>query len=160
MNSIPEVLRPLVEFEEEDGPLIYCSEGCNKSDVLVFYPNDIMDNDLRHPTTEDPRDDARPVVYIWQVENLPTVDLNGRDLAVRYAHAQGTTSCPHCHAVLGYAPDDRPYRIRFSRIVEALAHRDRALEIMAEWYERPGGSFDREDCITQARSAATEGERP
>ena len=71
---------------------------------------------------------------------------------------------PFAHGMLRFLAMAIEHDAEIERLRNELAHRDRALEIMADWYERchrqrPGGAFDRADCITQALSfalAATE----
>lgn len=101
--AIPEVLEPLVEFEDEETgePVAVCGPTCGKS---YSY------GETWHATHDSGALGAILLAY----------------KAGRMAH------CPYCGTLVGFAADGRPYRIRFSRIVEALAHRDRALEAVRE----------------------------
>lgn len=98
--GISPTLVPLVEFEEEDGsPVASC--GCGG--VCNFYAAQPV------PVGRNP--------WGWYV----VVDMGHR------VNFLSCFYCEKCGTLVGYS-DGAPYRVRFSRVVEALAHRDRALE--------------------------------
>lgn len=87
---------------------------------------------------------------------------------------RGVCWCAYCGTIVGEDECGRPYRIRLSRVVEALEHRDRALEWLAanrhlggcpaEWHiagapcPEDGSDCpeDRSDCWVRAALKAAE----
>lgn len=104
-TDIPEVLKPLVEFEEEGGtPIEWCDAECG--DVLCG----------EEPLTN------------WQDEPFPQWTAFNEDTGEEMLCV---SACPRCGTLVGATEDGRPYRIPFAKIMGALEHRDRALEWLA-----------------------------
>ena len=79
-------------------------------------------------------DDGSPISVCDPACRGSYVSYNEWEAEIGGVVMQLIAACPRCGSKLGYASDGRPYRIRFSRIVEALeqseadlAHYKRAL---------------------------------
>lgn len=120
--GISPALVGLVEFVEEDGsPVAVCDPECG---VIAI--------------TEDEEGWHSAEWYVGWCSAL-TPRMGGR----RYQY------CPQCGSIVGYLPDARPFRIRHSRVLEALeqaqAERDH-LRRALEWTIATMQGADKYEC--------------
>lgn len=119
MNEIPDALQPLIETHEEDGdPVAVCDPGCDAT-VIVGQRTYWRGH------------------YDEQLPRIRKPEL-GEDPDCAY--------CRNCGTLFGFLSDGTPYRIRHSRVVEALEQAQAALTKIAsgsppddwEWYTGEG----------------------
>lgn len=112
MDKIPIVLRQFVETHEKDGTSIECCDEECRAWILTIRP------------THTPKEQC------WSL--VEGIYRKKRVLLNISCIGDSSVWCPGCGCQLGFLSDGTPYRIRHSRVVEAL---EQALEavVALEW---------------------------